>query len=163
MTRTNALAATLRIASARLLTALCLAFVVLNVTATSAETTSPALLTIRVENVSKDGGYVQIALYDRASYEGHDSPPVVAATVEAKSPETVINLPNVRPGEYAVKMFQDIKRSGSFATSALGLPEEPFGFSNDARPFLDQPSFAAARFKLGAGTNQITVHLQSAF
>ena len=163
MTRTNSPAATLRIISTRLVAALSLAFVVLNVTATSAETTSPALLTIRVENVSKDGGYVQIALYDRASYEGHDSPPVVAATVEARSPETVINLPNVRPGEYAVKMFQDIKRSGSFATSALGLPEEPFGFSNDARPFLDQPSFAAARFRLGGGTNQITVHLQSAF
>ena len=163
MTHSNSLAATLPAISGRLLAMLSLAFVILNVTATSAETTSPALLTIRVENVSKDGGYVQIALYDRASYEGHDSPPVVAATVEARSPETVINLPNVRPGEYAVKMFQDVKRSGSFVTSALGLPEEPFGFSNDARPFLDQPSFAAAKFKFGGGTSEITVHLQSAF
>ena len=163
MIRTYSHSAIAPVISARLMAALSLVFVVLNVTATFAETTSPALLTIRVENVSTDGGYVQVALYDRASYEGHDRSPVVETTVEAKSPETIVTLPNVRPGEYAVKMFQDVKRSGSFVTSALGLPEEPYGFSNDARPFLDQPKFDVTKFDISPGSKTIVIHLRSAF
>lgn len=163
MTRTNWSLATPSIKSACLMAVLSPALITLTAPGTSAEVASSALLTIRVENVSKDGGYVQVALYDRESYDGHDRPPVVEATVEAKSPETVVTLRNVHPGEYAVKMFQDVKRSGSFVTSALGLPEEPFGFSNDARPFLDQPGFDATEFDVSPGSKSIVIHLQSAF
>jgi uncharacterized protein (DUF2141 family) len=118
-----------------------------------------AALTIRIENVSKAGGCVRVAIYDRTTYEGHDQNPVADATIDATAPETVLTLPKLRPGEYAVKMYQDIHRSGAFATSRLGLPEEPFGFSNDARPLVDQPSFDAAKFRLSRGANEITVHL----
>jgi len=121
-----------------------------------------AALTIKIENVSKAGGCVRVALYDRTTYEGHDQNPLADATIDSTAPETVLTLPRLRPGEYAVKMYQDIHRSGAFATSRLGLPEEPFGFSNDARPLLDQPSFDAAKFRLSRGANIITVHLRGA-
>ena len=120
----------------------------------------PAVLTIKVENVSLQGGALQIALYDEAGYGGHDQRPVAKVVVDARAPETVVKIPNVRPGAYAVKMFQDFHRTGSFAMSALGVPEEPFGFSNDARPLLDQPAFDRAKFVVFGGETSIVVHLQ---
>ncbi len=128
-----------------------------------ASDTAPAVLTIKVENVSAKGGLVQIALYDRNSYDGHGQMPVASLAVEAHAPETVVTLPSVKPGVYAVKMFQDIGKTGAFATSALGLPEEPYGFSNDAPPLFDQPSFDATKFNLINGENRIVVHLRSLF
>ena len=120
-------------------------------------------LTISIEDVSSRGGDIRVALYDRASYAGHDQKPILATVVEAKAPETVVVLTNVPTGTYALKLFQDFNRSGTFVVNKLGLPEEPFGFSNDALPILDQPSFDAAKFSLTNGAMRIVVHLRSAF
>lgn len=135
-------------------------WIFLSAAATEARST---VLTIAIENVSDRGGRIQIALYDRASHDGHDQKPILATSVEAKAPETIVTLPDVLPGVYALKMFQDIHRSGTFAMNKLGMPEEPFGFSNDALPLLDQPSFDAAKFDLTNDPARIVVHLRSTF
>ena len=110
----------------------------------------PAALTIRVENVSSQGGFVRVALYDKSNYEGRDTSPIIATTVEARAPVTIVKLPAVRPGEHAIKMFQDYYRTGSFVTSALRIPEEPFGFSNDARPDSISPASLRRNSRLQA-------------
>jgi uncharacterized protein (DUF2141 family) len=118
-------------------------------------------LIIRIENVSSTGGLVRVALYDRATYAGHDQKPLLATEAEARAPETIVKLSGVPFGIYAVKMFQDVYRTGTFVTSKLGLPEEPFGFSNDALPLFDQPNFDSVKFRIASGSNEIVVHLRS--
>lgn len=129
----------------------------------NAERDAGARLTIKIENVSAKGGTLQIALYDRASYAGHNTDPIVAVHVPAVSPETTATMYNLQPGTYAIKMFQDFYGSNAFVRGTWGIPQEPFGFSNDALPLLDQPSFDAAKFSLERGENVIVVHLQGPF
>ena len=104
---------------------------------------------------------MRIALYDRNSYAGHKQKPLASANVYAKSPETIATLTNLPPGTYAVKLFQDFYGTEQFVTSRWGIPEEPFGFSNDAVPLLDQPSFDAVKFSVSRGPNSIIVHLRA--
>jgi len=120
-----------------------------------------ANLTIRVESVSPKGGTLRIALFDISTYAGHKQPPLTSADVPAVSPETVTTLTNLRPGTYAVKMFQDFYGTHKFVANRWGVPQEPFGFSNDAIPLLDQPSFNAVKFEVLRGPNSITVHLRA--
>jgi uncharacterized protein (DUF2141 family) len=127
----------------------------------TAQAASGGTLTIRIENVSPRGGTLQVAVYDAASYGGHDQTPVAKIVADARAPETIAHIPNLSPGTYAVKLFQDYGRTGEFAINVLGIPQEPFGFSNDARPLLDQPSFDRAKFAVPAAGAAITVHLQS--
>ena len=117
------------------------------------------VLTIKVEKVSPRGGDVRVALYDRDDYAG-DQPAVVDAVVPARTGETIVVLPAVKPGIYAVKLFQDFNRNGQFDMSWIGLPLEKYGFSNDARPTFAEPPFDATKFELRAGANTITIHLQ---
>ncbi len=42
-------------------------------------------------------------------------------------------------------------------SNVVGLPQEGYGFSNDAKVFLGPPSFAAASFKVDPGLTAITV------
>ena len=56
-------------------------------------------------------------------------------------------------------MMQDINRNGKFDTTWIGLPEEPFGFSNNADPGLSEPSFKRTPFPVVAGGTTITIHL----
>jgi len=117
-----------------------------------------ATLTVKVENVSPKGGTVSFALYTQANYDD-DHHPTLSRDVPADSPETTIVIAGIKPGVYAAKMMQDINRNGKFDTSWLGLPEEPYGFSNNAHPRLSEPSFERTRFRIMPGNNMITIHL----
>ena len=119
-----------------------------------------ATLVVKVEKVSPRGGDLRVALYTEAGYGSDNGEPVQDAVVPAKPGETIVTLANVRPGTYAVKLFQDFDRNGNFDMSWYGLPLEKFGFSNDARPTFTEPPFAATRFELRPGQNTITIHLQ---
>ena len=120
-----------------------------------------ANLTIRIENVLPSGGILRLGVYDQGSYPDDNSTPVASANVVAISGETTITLRNLPPGIYAVEAFQDVNANNKMDTSWLGLPQEPFGFSRDAVPFLGKPSFDEVKFTLVAGENEQVLHLQS--
>jgi uncharacterized protein (DUF2141 family) len=124
-------------------------------------TDARADLTLHIEDVSPKGGMVRLGLYDRARYPDNDSTPVASADVKATPGEMTITLHNIPIGTYAVQVFQDINSNNKMDTTFLGLPEEPFGFSQDARPFLSKPSFDEVKFDLKVGANLQVIHLQN--
>jgi uncharacterized protein (DUF2141 family) len=119
-----------------------------------------ATLTITVEKVSPRGGDLRVALYNEQTYSDESAEPVTGAIVPARPGETVIMLPPVKPGTYAVKLFQDFNRNGRFDMNWIGWPLEKYGFSNDASPALEEPPFEATKFELRPGANTITIHMQ---
>jgi uncharacterized protein (DUF2141 family) len=120
-----------------------------------------ASLTIQVENVLPAGGILRLGLYDAARYPDDDSKPIASADVPAVAGRTVITLHNIPPGVYAIQTFQDVNANDKMDTSWVGLPQEPFGFSQDAKPFLSKPSFDEVKFTLAAGDNSLVIHLQN--
>jgi uncharacterized protein (DUF2141 family) len=135
-------------------------FVFAAVTASAAPPQALGVLTIKVEKVSPNGGDVRVALYNEANYAINAADPVLDAVVPAHTGETIVVLKPVKPGVYAVKMFQDFNRNGKFDMNWLGLPIEKYGFSNDARPTFSEPSFDSTKFELRPGANTITITLQ---
>ncbi|HTP76447.1 MAG TPA: DUF2141 domain-containing protein [Rhizomicrobium sp.] len=119
-----------------------------------------AVLVIKVEKVSPRGGDIRAAVYTRATYPNDGADPVADAVVPARPGETIVTMSGIKPGEYAVKLFQDFNRNGEFDMNWLGLPLEKYGFSNDAHPTFSEPPFDAAMFVLHPGTNVIVIHLQ---
>jgi uncharacterized protein (DUF2141 family) len=126
----------------------------------SAAVTGTATLVVKVQKVSPRGGDLRVALYTEQAYGADNGEPVQDAVVPAKPGETIVTLTGIKPGIYAVKLFQDFNRNGRFDMNWLGLPLEKYGFSNDARPTFTEPPFAATKFELRPGTNPITIHLQ---
>jgi uncharacterized protein (DUF2141 family) len=119
-----------------------------------------ATLTIHVENVLS-GGLVRLGLYNRALYPDDNSTPLASADVPAVAGETIIVLHDLAPGEYAIQTYQDVNGNDKMDTSWIGLPQEPFGFSRDAKPFLSKPSFDEVKFTIVDGDNSQTLHLQN--
>jgi uncharacterized protein (DUF2141 family) len=123
--------------------------------------TAAANLIIRVENVLPAGGVLRLGLYDAARYPDDDSKPIASADIPATGGETVVTLHGITPGVYAIQTFQDVNANDKMDTSWLGLPLEPFGFSQDVTPFLSKPSFDEVKFTLVAGENSQVIHLQN--
>jgi uncharacterized protein (DUF2141 family) len=121
---------------------------------------SAATLTITVENISKKGGILHVALYDEATWPNDEATPIADAAVPVMLPWTVVTLKDLRPGIYGLKSYQDANRNGKFDQNWIGMPLEPYGFSRDARPFLSEPGFDRTKFTLSDGANEIVIHLQ---
>ena len=119
-----------------------------------------ATLTVKVEKVSPRGGDIRAALYTEKTYGDGNAKNIDDAVVPARPGETVVTFKDIKPGIYAIKLFQDFNRNGEFDMTWYGLPAEKYGFSNDASPTLSEPPFDATKFEVRPGANTITIHLQ---
>ncbi len=113
-------------------------------------------VTVSVLNVQSAGGFILAALYDEAGW-GEKPVATTRTAVANLSPTVCLRPPGA--GRYAVRLFHDINGDGRLQSNMLGLPTEPYGFSNDARLQFGPPSFAAAAFDLkdSAVTQSITL------
>lgn len=115
-------------------------------------------LTVRfVGPASDDGALVWALFVDPEGYAGdvaHE-----AGTLEIVGGEAVWSgrLPR---GNYAIKAYHDVNDNGVLDRGRLGIPKEPYGFSNDARGRFGPPRFEEARFRLGLDGDELTIRLR---
>ena len=114
---------------------------------------------IRVTGLDPPSGVLRLALYDsRKSYVERKA--IRSAAVEISGTEAIIKFDGLPPGSYAVMMYHDTNRNNKF-DRILGLPEEQYGFSNNARPGLGPPDFDKVKFPVQAGkVTFITIRAQ---
>jgi uncharacterized protein (DUF2141 family) len=119
----------------------------------------PALagqVNVTVSGVTPNGTAVFVALctssLDPSTCDRGDRKPASGSSMR-------FSFDNVS-GKIAVAAYQDLDGSGSLERTKLGLPREPFGFSNDAGR-ARRPSFETAAFNVGTGAANITVRLRT--
>lgn len=62
-----------------------------------------------------------------------------------------LELPQNHP--VAIAVFQDIDGNGKLSKNQIGIPTEPYGFSNNARGLLGPPSFRQAALRISDDDN----------
>lgn len=77
--------------------------------------------------------------------------------VAAIGAPVVLELP---PGQYGVMAYHDRNSDLKLNTLPIGLPTEPYGFSNNSRAPFGPPSWSAARFTLPAQGASQTIRLR---
>ncbi|MFC4170885.1 DUF2141 domain-containing protein [Microvirga sp. GCM10011540] len=100
-----------------------------------------ATLVIRAEGVTPDGNRIYAGICDR-SFEEATCP--YRASSPASAGRVELRVRNVKPGSYAIAVFHDRNGNAKLDRSFIGLPAEPYGFSNDAGR-RGRPDFEAAR------------------
>jgi uncharacterized protein (DUF2141 family) len=129
-------------------------------------------LRVTVEGIRSAQGTILIGLYDnRESFEkaleasdqeGFLNDPdrfaAVALRANAAMRSTVV-FSNLEPGAYAAVAFHDENGNGKLDRNFLGIPAEPYGFSNNAKGILGPPTFDDAVMLLGDGDNAVRIKL----
>jgi len=80
--------------------------------------------------------------------------------VKVESRTVTAVFTGLQPGTYAVSLYHDENSNGRFDKNFLGLPQEGYGFSNDARPGFGPPSFTKASFTVDGHSKVITITVQ---
>ncbi len=71
-----------------------------------------------------------------------------------------LDCSDLAPGVYAVSCFHDLNGNGKLDTNFFGIPTEPYGFSNNARPKFRAPNWEEAKFEVKKGGSRITIRLE---
>jgi uncharacterized protein (DUF2141 family) len=76
--------------------------------------------------------------------------PYMMARAKVQKGKASMTFRGLKPGPYAVVVFQDENQNGQIDHNLLGMPSEPLGFSNGFKPGLlaGMPTFEKLRFEL---------------
>jgi uncharacterized protein (DUF2141 family) len=116
-------------------------------------------LKVNITNIHKKQGFIRLAMYDNAK----DFPSNYVNAIETQNilvtaSSATATITNLKAGTYAIAIFQDENNDENLNTNALGIPKEPFGFSNNPR-LLGPPTFS--KCKITVTQNQtITIELK---
>ncbi|SDX84081.1 DUF2141 domain-containing protein [Hymenobacter psychrophilus] len=71
-----------------------------------------------------------------------------------------VRLPvQLPPGEWAVAITQDLNNNDKVDKNLLGIPTEPFAFSNNVRPRLAPPAFDDCKFMVREPGQVVSIRL----
>ena len=129
-------------------------------------------LRITVGGIRSAHGTVLIALYDSPASFGKaveasakegfliDPDRFAAVALRANAAlKSAVVFSNVQPGRYAAIAFHDENGNGKLDKNFLGVPTEPYGFSNNVQGFLGPPTFDDAAMALGDSSEAIGITL----
>jgi uncharacterized protein (DUF2141 family) len=117
--------------------------------------TRTATVTVRVSDVESAEGQVYVGLCDRGFSEDR----CFDGRFQPASPGTMTFVfENVPVGMYAVAAYHDINMNERMDTNIIGLPREPYGFSNDVGR-RGPPNFRTAQVPVNPPETTIDVRL----
>lgn len=116
-------------------------------------------LTVEIRNIREAEGRIQVALFKPCTDFPSACKPCDKRMVVA-SKGSVRFVFDIEPGDYALAAFHDINSNGVIDTRVLGIPKEPYGFSNNVRPWMSAPSFADCKVVMGETNKAISIQLK---
>ena len=118
-------------------------------------------LIVSIQNLETASGAVHFALYDKEDFFLKTDKRVsgLSIPVTSKAPLEV-SLGSFPLGNYALAVFQDLNDNGKLDKSPLGIPTEPYAFSNNVRAKWRAPTFQESRFELRQPKLRLNIFLK---
>jgi len=116
-------------------------------------------LTIHIEGLRTNNGSVLISVYNRAEHFPKDAAryAVRTARLTIYQKTATVHFADLPAGKYAVAMMHDENNNLEMDYNMLGIPQEGFGFSNNAKGKFGPPSFEKAAVLINASRKNIRI------
>ena len=111
-------------------------------------------LRVVATNIESDEGKVYVWVYDKKDdwlSDRYRTQKSVEVAGNRDGDRITIDL-LLPAGEYALSVFQDVNDDGKLERNFIGIPKEPAGLSNNARPRFGPPKYKDAVFTLAVDT-----------
>ena len=118
-------------------------------------------LYVNVQNVKSAKGLVAVTLYaDNSKKFLAKKGSLYVGRVAAKAGTTRVCIYVPGPGTYGLAVYHDQDGDRKFKRNGVGMPAEPYGFSNNASTFLGLPSFKSVRMNVPKDGFETSVKLK---
>jgi len=106
---------------------------------------------------SASGGQVVVAIFANETDWKKNQNPVRTLKL---APGQVGQIDGLAPGRYGIMAFHDKNSDSRLNTLPIGLPTEPYGFSNNSRGRFGPPNWAAASFEVRSARVSQSIRLR---
>jgi len=107
-------------------------------------------MTIEFEITETNSGEIRFAIYD--SKENHMEKEFRTATSSVENNTAKINLENMPKGTYSFSYYHDVNNNNELDKNMMGIPKEPYGFSNGEKGRFGPPSFEESKIVITKDT-----------
>lgn len=126
----------------RPLTALTLATAIISMPAWAAD------LTVSIGSITSSDGKLMINLV-RSEEEMKDGSDALASVmIQPRTEGVSLTLHDVPAGTYGIQMFHDENGNNELDANMIGIPKEPWAFSNNAAGRFGPPKWADIKFEI---------------
>ncbi|MGB1169890.1 MAG: DUF2141 domain-containing protein [Flavobacteriaceae bacterium] len=103
-------------------------------------------VTLDISITKFNKGSILIALYE--SEESYMKESYKSADVLVKNNKAKFIFHSIKKGVYAFSLFHDLNNNKKLDTNFLGIPKEPYGFSNNKKGRFGPPKFNEASLEI---------------
>ncbi len=102
-------------------------------------------LTVELSNIDTPSGRVRVGIYDKNNFLTANY--LTARSVLVNSYNKVsVTFTNLAFGEYSIAVYHDINDNRNLDKNAVGIPSEPYAFSNNIRARFRAPTYNETKF-----------------
>ncbi|MVN74788.1 DUF2141 domain-containing protein [Hymenobacter sp. HMF4947] len=119
--------------------------------------TAPAPVTIVITHLPSPTSAIKLNFYNSSGTFLQAGQAALHQTVlpsGQRQAQVQVALPT---GDWAVALSQDLNNNGKMDRNFLGIPSEPYAFSNNVRPHFSAPKFDECKFQVTGQAETITI------
>jgi len=128
-------------------------------TSSLAQSGGKATLILKVTGLRSEKGQVKIAVFN-SSEKWLSEQPIYSSTINVDSQTVTWRINDVPYGDYGVAVFHDENSNGKMDKNVLGIPLEPYGFSNNVRVTFGPPKWEEAKFTVKGSTTEVSIEVK---
>ena len=117
-----------------------------------------AELSVEIKGLVSDSGDVYVAIYDKA--EKWMKASLAGSKAAAKKGGVTVIFKDLPEGDYAISLYHDENGNGKMDSNVMGIPIEPYAFSNDAAGNYGPASFEQAKFTVAGEKKSIVINIK---
>jgi len=134
-------------------------FAVSSISSAQAQSNGQATVIVKITGLRSETGQVKIAVFN-SSEKWLGEEPVYSSTINVEGQSVAWKLKDVPYGDYGIAAFHDENKNGKMDKNFLGIPLEPYGFSNNVRVNFGPPKWEKAKFVVKGSTTEVSIEVK---
>ena len=103
-------------------------------------------LTIQIHNIKSMKGSIKIGIFNTHKDFLEKNSAIRNYSIDVKEATATFVISDLPKGDYAVSMYHDENSDDICNRTFIGIPKEPYGFSNNFKPKFAAPKFEDCKF-----------------
>lgn len=105
-------------------------------------------LDVEINGIKTNAGFIEIGIYNSDDHFLEEGKSFKTYKIPVKNKKASISISDLPQGTYAITLYHDENEDGKCNMNFLGIPKEPYAFSNNFKPKFSAPSFEDCEFSL---------------
>ena len=115
---------------------------------------------VQIDGIQFEQGDIYLVIYDNAAAFDAQADWCYEQTLSVSSTGSIdLDIPGRAAGNYSIAIYHDVNGNGEMDKNFLGIPKEPYGFSQNPRAKWKAPTFEETAISLPSNST-ISIELQ---